>query len=205
MATISPNTASAALKALFDRQMEMAVKLAGDETGIKALFPLLEQIGQVTEGEGRIPFAIIPQNPNLTLPKRMIKVVFNDRYSGSCTRGLDYPRIIDLDVLPRGHYLAVDIEDGQATQNIKPSVCLAQFKQDNRLGGTAVEGITVVTYDAEILRRHYINLTGSCRRSEWFTILFLDDGTPMLGLSFGNNAHPHSGSLSCGRRLGLGA
>ena len=72
MTTITTNTASTALKQLFDRQAAQAVSLSDDEAGITALFPLIEKIGKVTEGEGSIPFVIVVQKPELTLSGRKL-------------------------------------------------------------------------------------------------------------------------------------
>ncbi len=203
MTTISPNTATAALKKLFDRQMAEAVELSGDEAGIKALFSLLEKIGKVTEGEGKTPFVIVVQNPNLTLSKRMAKVVLNGK------TGVNYlndNRITNLDDLPQGHYLAVDVEDGRAILNTKPSICLEQFRLGKRFGGTAVEGITVVTYEVHILAHHHIDLPGSRDISGVVPFLCVVGNNKWAGLSarWGVTAFPNYGSLSCGSRLGLG-
>src|SRR3990167_9313093 len=105
--TIAPNTAAAALKKLFDRQAEQAIALSGDEAGIKALYPLLERIGKVTEGAGRIPFVIVAQGANLTLSMRMEKVVLDGKTGASY---LSDNLVTDLDDIPQGHYLAIDVE-----------------------------------------------------------------------------------------------
>src|SRR3989338_2269079 len=146
MTTIAPNTASAALKKLFDAQAAQAIALSRDEAGIKALFPMLEKIGKVTEGEGRIPFVIVVQNQTLTLSERMGKVTLDGKTGASY---LSDNRVTNLDKIPQGHYLAIDVEDGRKMRNTKPSVCLTQFKRDKRHGGTVNEGISVVTYEAE--------------------------------------------------------
>lgn len=201
MTTISPNTAAAALKKLFDAQAEQTVQLSGDEAGIKALFPLLERIGKVTGGEGRIPFVIVVQNPTLTLAERMGKVVL-DKQAGASY--LTDNRVTNLDDIPQGHYLAVDVEDGRAMRNTKPSACLQQFKKAKRFGGTVIEGISVVTYQPEILRHHCIDLPGSRYGSARVPCLYVG-GRPRLNANWFGNAYPNYGALSCGSRLALGS
>jgi|GEM_PF-3705182 len=200
MTTIAVNTASAALKKLFDAQAAQAITLSGDEAGIKALYPLLEKIEKVTEGEGRISFVIVAQGPNLTLSMRMEKVVLDDKTGASY---LADNRVTNLDDIPQGHYLAVDVEDGRIMRNTKPRVCLAQFKRDKRFGGTVSEGISTVTYEPEILRHHYVDLPGSLCGSDYVPCLYVF-GRPKLFALWRDLANPRFGSLSCGGRLGLG-
>jgi len=178
----------------------LAIALSGDEAGITALFPLLEKIGKVTEGEGRIPFVIVVQGANLTLSVRMWKVVLDGKTGASY---LTDNRVSNLDDIPQGHYLAVDVEDGRAMRNKKPSICLAQFKLERRFGGTVAEGISVVTYEPEILRHHYLDLPGS--RSFSDRVPYLNVYVrPKLVAGWRGVANPRYGSLSCGSRLGLG-
>jgi len=198
--TIAPNTAAAALKKLFDRQAEQAIALSGDEAGIKALYPLLERIGKVTEGAGRIPFVIVAQGANLTLSMRMEKVVLDGKTGASY---LADNRVTDLDDIPQGHYLAIDVEDGRAMRNTKPSVALAQFKRAKRFGGTVNEGISTVTYEPEILLHHYVDLPGSLYDGDRVPCLGVVDG-PELFADWSDDANPSFGSLSCGSRLTLG-
>ena len=200
MTTIAPNTASAALKKLFDAQAAQAIELSGDEAGIKALYPLLEKIEKVTKGEGRIPFVIVAQCPNLTLSVRMEKVVLDDKTGASY---LADNRVTNLDDIPQGHYLAVDVEDGRIMRNTKPSVALAQFKRDKRFGGTVNEGTSMVTYEPEILRHHYVDLPGSRCGSGRVPYLSVGDG-PKLRAVWRAHGNPSYGSLSCGGRLTLG-
>src|SRR3989344_5831594 len=167
--TIAPNTASAALKQLFERQAEQAIALSGDEAGIKALYPLLERIGKVKTGA-----SYLADN-----------------------------RVTDLDDIPQGHCLAIDVEDGRAMRNTKPSVALAQFKRAKRFGGTVNEGISTVTYEPEILLHHYVDLPGSLYDGDRVPCLGVVDG-PELFADWSDDANPSFGSLSCGSRLTLG-
>lgn len=202
MTTIAPNTAAAALKKLFDAQAAQAIQLSGDGAGIKALFPLLKRIGKVTEGEGRIPFVIIVQNPTLTLAERMAKVVLDGN------RGVSHLAdncVTDLDDIPQGHYFAVDVEDGRAMLSTKPSVCLRKFKKAKRFGGTVNEGISAVMYQPDILRHHQFDFPGSLCDSGGVPYLLVYDDRPKLYAGWHDDAYPHYGSLSCGSRLGLGS
>lgn len=201
MPTIAPNTAAAALKKLFDRQVAVLTGAGlAPEAELTALYPLLEKIGKLTEGEGRIPFVIVAQTPSLTLATRMEKVVLGGKTGASY---LADNRVTNLDTIPRGHYLAFGVEDGRAMRNTKPSVCLAQFKRDKRFGGTVNEGISTVMYEPEILQHHFIDLPGSRCGGGGVPYLFEVDG-PKLGALWGGNANPSYGSLSYGGRLGLG-
>jgi hypothetical protein len=200
MATIAVNTAPATLKQLFDRQVAtFAAAGLASEAELTALFPLLEQIGTVTEGEGRIPFIIVPQGPALTFRECMAKVVLDGK-TGLCILPTD-SHVTNLDQIPLGHYLAVDVEDGRAMLNTKPSACLARFKTDNRFGGTVNEGISVVTYEPKILQHHGLDLPGSCYDGYLIPCLCIDCEL-YLGAHIDGALRPTLGSLSCGGRLG---
>ena len=199
MTTITTNTAPNALKQRFDAQVAVLAGLA-PETELTALFPLLEKIGKVTEGEGRIPFVIVPQSAHLTFSLRMERVALGDN------TGVSYladNRVTNLDDIPKGHYLAIDVEDGRDMLNTNPSVALVQLKRDKRYGGTGNEGISVVTYEPDILRHHYVDLPGS--RCDSDGVPYLNEGgRPGLLARWFGDAYPFYGSLSCGGRLGLG-
>lgn len=198
MTTIAPNTATTTLKKLFDAQVAALAGLAPEDELI-ALYPLLKKIDKVTEGEGRIPFVIVPQTPTLTFAERMTKVVLGGKTGASY---LDDNRVTNLDPIPQGHYLAVDIEDGRAMLETSPNVCLLRFRHDNRFGGTTIEGISLVTCHPEILQHHSIDLPGShCAVTD---VPYLSDNVgPKLGDGWIGHVNMDFGSLSCGSRLGL--
>ena len=88
-------------------------------------------------------------------------------------------------------------------RNTKPSVALAHFKRGKRFGGTVSEGISMVTYEPEILRYHCTDLPGSRHDSDDVPFLGASD-EPELIVRWFVDADPYFGSLSCGSRLGLG-
>jgi len=202
MPTIALNTASATLKKSFEAQVE-ALSATGlaSEPELSALFPLLEKVGKVTNGEGRIPFVIVVQKPGLTPSERMGKVWLHGKKGAS---NIGNGRVTNLDNIPQGHYLALDVEDGRAARKTKPSVCLEQFMRDKRSGGTVAEGISLITYDPEILFDHEIDLPGSRYAGDFVPFLHIFACMPELDAHCFNIACSDSGSLSCAGRLGLG-
>jgi hypothetical protein len=112
----------------------------------------------VEKNEDAMPFLIVIRDKKLTLAQAMSKVNLNGK-TGVCY--LSDNEITDLDDLPVKNYLAVDVKFGNETLKIKPSLCHAQFKAHNRLGGTVAEGIMALIYKPEILNRHFINLISS--------------------------------------------
>lgn len=201
MTTITTNTAPSHLKQLFDVWLELW-KPDVPEDELKRLFPLLENIGKTTEGEGRLPFAVIARTPALTLARRMEKVVLGGNTGRSY---ISDNRVSHLDVIPEGHYLMWDIEDGRAMRNIKPSVATEQLRCDKRFGGTTEEGPAVAMKDSLVLRHHYMDLVGSRYDSDGLPCLCELGVRPELFAVRDDGALPRSGSLSCGGRLGLGA
>ncbi|MDO8667896.1 MAG: DUF5701 family protein [bacterium] len=206
MSTIITNTAPAILKKLFDERMEALRKAElATEVEIKPLFSLLVKVRATHEGKGRIPFTIIPQRSGLPFYERMTKVSFNG--NPGVTYIYDEHRIINPNQrIPRGHYLMAGIEDGRGMLGVKPSVCLQQFDRFGRFPCTAAEGITMAMYEPEILRHHYLNLTGTVYDGNRLLCLFLNGKIiPWLGAVYGDYSAPQYGSPSCEGRLSLSA
>lgn len=198
MAMIIKRAGSVVHRRWFNQQAAiLQIARLATEDELAPLIPLLDQIKETEETEGKFPFIIVPQNPKLTLAWRMAKVALKGKTG---VYYLSDSRMTNLDNIPKGHYLMVDVEDGRATINIKPSVY--RRSKGRRFGGTAVEGITMVTYKPEILRHHYLELVGSSY-GECFPCLFINGDQPWFSAVYGDNASPSYGSLSCGRRLGL--
>lgn len=197
MATIPTNFAPAALKKLFDRQMARALKLTNDEQSLKALFPLLGEI-RGTGDKWNPAFLIIVQRIGLTLHERMANIAPDGKPGKNYLT--ESERLIDLDDIPPGHYLAVGVRIGLATLNTRLNQCAANFKAEGYLAGTAVEGIMAATYEPRILRYLSINLLGS-RYGDNAPYLTVRDGEPELNSFWHDGGYPGYGAMSCERRL----
>lgn len=197
MAKIATNFTPTALKKLFDWQLARALKLTNDEQSLKALFPLLREIRGAGD-KWNLAFLIVVQNLGLTLSERMANIALNGKPGKNYLT--ESERLIDLDDIPPGSYLAVGIRIGLATLDTRLSQCAANFKADGYLAGTAVEGIMAATYEPGILRYLSINLIGS-RYGDNAPYLTVRDGEPELNAFWHNGAYPDYGAMSCERRL----
>ena len=102
---------------------------------------------------------------------------------------------------PRKPYLIYDAEDGKAMLNTSPDNCVKKFKKQGRFGQNAQEGIAMVTYKPEILKDHYVDLTGSrFKSSDNVPNLYLYAGRPKLDWNFAGSSYSKWGSASCGSR-----
>lgn len=200
MATIPTNLAPTTLKKLFDRQLAIALTLTHDEAGLKALFPLLREI-RGTGDKWNPAFLIVVQRIGLTLHERMARMALYGKPGKSYLT--ESERLIDLDDIPPGSYLAVGIRIGLAMLDTRLSQCAENFKADGYLAGTAVEGIMAATYEPGILRYLSINLIGS-RYGDNAPYLTVRNGEPELNSFWHDGGYPGYGAMSCERRLWSG-
>ncbi len=195
--TVQTMHASTALRRLFDQQFPKAVKLSNDEDGIKALYPLLANIGIIEEGEGKIPFLIVVQTPDITLPRRILQVKFNGK---PVVNHLSAERALDFGILPKKHYLAVGLDTDMGVRH-SLRMDLGQFRAQKRFGCTTIEGITAVMYEPGILKRCHLYLPGSSYGTEGVPCFYASDEGLRLCARWRNNPEPGFGWLSCRTRL----
>ncbi len=183
------------LDTLFDYQFNRLVEEGLNPSELEPLRRHIPQ-GNVRRGNGIIPFLIIPQW-KISISRMMLKI----RYEGT---GVTYINtgLVDVVESPKGHYLAIDFEDGENYQGRGSFECHQEFKAQGRLSATVREGITAFILFPQIIDRHKMDLPGS--RYEGM-IPFIDRSEGLYMLRYGHSkstpGHPGHGSASCGQRL----
>ncbi|MBI5138225.1 MAG: hypothetical protein HZA95_00280 [Candidatus Vogelbacteria bacterium] len=147
---------------------------------------------------GHWPFVLVLKTA-MSLNAQMSLVVVNNQ---SGQNRLDCAEVTTTEVIPAGHYLAVDVWDGRDNKNVGISDILAKFKTSERHPGVVEEGLSVVEYDPETLLAVWMDLPGSRCGDGWPYLNLWHDG-PRLGACASGRANPICGAVSCGRRLGL--
>ncbi len=113
--------------------------------------------------------------------------------------------IIQAVRVPRGFYLALDVEDGTKMLGIAPDDCVEKFEKTSRLGLIANEGAMLAYYWPETLLHHSVDLPGSRLGAVKVAIVWLSGGRPELYWDDSDYSHSQWGSASCGSRVGARA
>ncbi|MDO8664835.1 MAG: DUF5701 family protein [Candidatus Liptonbacteria bacterium] len=143
-----------------------------------------------------ILFLLVPPKPEEFDLSHLVSLIEVDG-----KRGLNYldPGHLTEEIkVPDGPYLMVDIEDGRARLNTKPSVSSANIANENRSPYTTWRGIVHAVVFPEVFQGHNIDLVGSRYESEGVPYLFLNGRRPELHVCWCDDAHPEWGAPSCG-------
>ncbi len=141
-------------------------------------------------------------------PKAVSELDWNDlmariELNGKTGRNyLTTSALTDLDPINTKPRLLLDVEDGRARLNTKPSVSQANITKANRFGYNLWTGYIHAVVFAEVLNHHYMDLVRSRYDSELVPFLFLDDGQPKLGADCYDNARSGWGAPSFGSVVG---
>lgn len=111
---------------------------------------------------------------------------------------LDTKHLTDEVEVHNGPYLMVDIDDGKARLNIKPSISRSKIKAENRLPYTTWRGIVHAVVFPEVFQSHNMDLVGSRYESKVAPDLYLSGGGPELDAGWDGSASPRWGAPSCG-------
>ncbi len=106
--------------------------------------------------------------------------------------------------LPAGDaYLAVDIDTGAETLDVRPNDAIETIAAQGRSPLTLEEGIALVTHHPDGLQKNAcFYMLGSRCGDKRVVALWLSKGTPKLGWCWAGNPHTWLGSASCGARIG---
>ena len=179
------------VKTLLDKGYPEAVGMEKDK--------FLNHLNALKENFRTGSVIVIPENM-VSLDKTMTMVELDGKkgYAYASTTNICNAEGVET---PRKPYLIHDIENGKTMLNTSPDDCVKKFKKQGRHGLTAQEGIAVITHNPEILKDHYMDLTGSrCKHSDRVPNLYLFDGRPWLVWSDAGSSGSGWGSASCGSR-----
>ncbi|MCK9578734.1 DUF5701 family protein [bacterium] len=116
---------------------------------------------------------------------------------------LDLKRVKDVIETQYDYYIE-NVEDGTDMLGKSPDNCDKIFAEQGRRGLTIYEGLALLRDNPDILKDHWIDLSGSRYDSDGVPCLDLDVGGPRLDCSCSGNANSRYGSASCGSKLETG-
>ena len=105
--------------------------------------------------------------------------------------------------LPDGPaYLAVDVDLGAASRDVRPEDALRAILAAGRSPLTLDEGIAVVLQQPEAIARNWgFSMAGSRRGDQRVPAFWISEGRPKLGWCWDRNPHTWLGTASCARRV----
>jgi hypothetical protein len=109
---------------------------------------------------------------------------------------LDLSKFKDVVRTPKEDYEIENVSDGSDMLGKSPDDCDKIFKEQGRRGLTIYEGLALLRDNPDILKDHYIDLSGSRYDSGDVPYLGLDDDGPRLSCGYSDVADSHFGSAS---------
>ena len=99
-------------------------------------------------------------------------------------------------------YLAVDVDLGAGSRNVRPEDALYAILDAQRSPLTLEEGIALVLQQPEVIERNWgFSMAGSRRGDQRVPAFWISEGRPKLGWCWDRNPHTWLGTASCARRL----
>ena len=140
-------------------------------------------------------FIFVPRQPKmLNLAELMARVELKGKTGVSY---VDIERLKDLIEVPKEAHLLLDVEDGFARCNTKPSISRDTIQREDRPPYTTFRGIVHAIVFPWVLSHHFMDLVGSRYDEAAVPVLNLYDGQPALGCSREDGAYPGWGAPSC--------
>jgi hypothetical protein len=103
-------------------------------------------------------------------------------------------------------YLAVDIDLGLESRNVRPEDALRDIVAAGRSPLTLDEGIALMLQQPEVVARNYgFSMAGSRRGDQRVPAFWISQGRPKLGWCWDRNPHTWLGTASCARRVPIPA
>lgn len=110
---------------------------------------------------------------------------------------------IDAVEVPDGAaYLAIDIDLGEGSRNVRPEDALRKILDAGRSPLTLDEGVALVLQQPEVIARNWgFSMAGSRRGDQRVPAFWISEGRPKLGWCWDRNPHTWLGTASCARRV----
>jgi hypothetical protein len=98
-------------------------------------------------------------------------------------------------------YLAVDVDLGAASRNVRPADALGEILAAERSPLTLDEGIALMLQQPDAIARNWgFSMAGSRRGDQRVPAFWISQGRPKLGWCWDGNPHTWLGTASCGGR-----
>jgi hypothetical protein len=102
-------------------------------------------------------------------------------------------------------YLALDVDLGEASRNVRPEDALKEILAAGRSPLTIDEGVALMLQQPSAIARNWgFSLAGSRRGDQRVPALWISEGRPKLGWCWDRNPHTWLGTASCVGRVGPG-
>jgi hypothetical protein len=99
-------------------------------------------------------------------------------------------------------YLAVDVDLGEASRNVRPEDALKEILAAGRSPLTIDEGIALMLQQPSAIARNWgFSLAGSRRGDQRVPALWISEKRPKLGWCWDRNPHTWLGTASCAGRV----
>jgi len=113
-----------------------------------------------------------------------------------------YVPIAAVEVPEAPAYLAVDVDLGLESRNVRPEDALRDILAAGRSPLTIDEGIALVLQQPQVIATNYgFSMAGSRRGDQRVPAFWISDGRPKLGWCWDRNPHTWLGTASCARRV----
>ena len=157
--------------------------------------------------KGKLPFVVVIKNSLVPVEKAMA-LINREGKSGiinmTPVTPADFLPIDGTGIPPGPAYLAVYIDRGRDTLNIRPKDALITIRGNNRFPLTIEEGIAILTHFPDFLKKNNcFSLLASRRNDKRVPALWISEGRPKLGWCWDGNPHTWLGSASCACRLAV--
>jgi hypothetical protein len=98
-------------------------------------------------------------------------------------------------------YLAVEVDLGAGSRNVRPEDALRDILEAGRSPLTLDEGIALLLQQPEAIARNWgFSMAGSRRGDQRVPAFWISEGRPKLGWCWDRNPHTWLGTASCSRR-----
>lgn len=160
---------------------------------------LPEYTPQPAEYQGKFDTLVLVQPPKPELPLKRILDIVRLHYNPNVLKMEDWKG-------DRGGFKTPDVpyatwlDDGTKRLNIKPSVAREGLLEDER-AGTGLDGIFLWLSDRGVVRRHFLDLSGSEVDFSYTPYLFLWFIGPNLDYDWAGDANSNFGSVVAGRKI----
>ena len=99
-------------------------------------------------------------------------------------------------------YLAVDVDLGAGSRNVRPEDALREILAAGRSPLTIDEGIVLTLQQPEAIARNWgFSMAGSRRDDQRVPAFWISEGRPKLGWCWDRNPHTWLGTASCAERI----
>jgi len=186
----------------FDEQAEAILKrgVVDDETELRAILEAARPAGPVERSVLTMSRAVVSVAAAAARVERRGRPVVLGQLTPE-----DLETFVPIDAVEvpdAPAYLAIDVDLGAGSRNVRPEDALRDILEAKRSPLTLDEGIALMLQQPEVIARNWgFSMAGSRRDDQRVPAFWISEGRPKLGWCWDRNPHTWLGTASCGRRL----